>query len=161
MPTFVVSSENAALVSRPRFDPDEDNDLVSDLLFDSFRLIESCTFSAENLTQGMVLSLMSHLKTLTTIKITNKCTDNATLRWLYLTPKTCSHLKVLSMQELVLDMTSVEDQEWSCLDQYLMLKINKKKATYSCPRVSLARETTAGPDMMLLTLPKLSRMSFQ
>ncbi|KAG0274530.1 hypothetical protein BGZ96_004292, partial [Linnemannia gamsii] len=99
-----------------RFDPVDDNDLISDLLFDSFRLIESCTFSATNLSQGMVLSLISHFNTLTTIRITDNCTDDAILRWLYLIPKSCIHLEVLSMQELILDMTTVEGQEWACWD---------------------------------------------
>ncbi|KAG0272306.1 hypothetical protein BGZ96_005389 [Linnemannia gamsii] len=97
-----------------RFDPVLETDKLSDLLFNSFRQPESCTFSAKNLSQGMVLSLICHLKTLTTVILTDKCTDRATLRWLYLIPKSCSHLEVLSMQEVVLDMDSVDDHEWSC-----------------------------------------------
>jgi hypothetical protein len=97
-----------------RFDPVDDTDKLSDLLFNSFRQPESCTFSAKNLSQGMILSLFSHLNTLTTIKITDKYTDDETLRWLYLIPKSCSHLEVLSMQDLVLDMESVEEHEWIC-----------------------------------------------
>ncbi|KAG0282739.1 hypothetical protein BGZ96_000170, partial [Linnemannia gamsii] len=64
----------------------------------------------------MVLGLISHLSTLTSIIINDKCVDDAAMRWLFLIPKCCSHLKVLSMQELVLDMANVKEHEWKCRD---------------------------------------------
>ncbi|KAF9279135.1 hypothetical protein BGZ88_000158 [Linnemannia elongata] len=99
-----------------RFDQVDDADKLSDLLLDSFIELESCTFSAKNLSNSMVLSLVSHLNTLTTIIITDKCTDAETMRWLYLIPKSCSRLRVLSIRDLVLDMAIVKQHEWSCED---------------------------------------------
>ncbi|KAK3836410.1 MAG: hypothetical protein JOS17DRAFT_478933 [Linnemannia elongata] len=97
-----------------RFDQVGDTDKLSDLLLDSFMEPESCTFSAKNLSKSMILSLTHHFSTLTTIIITDKCTDAMAMRWLYLIPKTCSHLKVLSMRDLVLDMATVKEHRWSC-----------------------------------------------
>ncbi|KAF9536825.1 hypothetical protein EC957_009595 [Mortierella hygrophila] len=97
-----------------RFDQVGNTDKLSDLLLDSFIEPESCTFSAKNLSNSMVLSLISHLDTLTTIIITDKCTDAAVIRWLYLIPKSCLRLKVLSMRDLVLDIESVKEHEWRC-----------------------------------------------
>ncbi|KAG9068325.1 hypothetical protein KI688_010591 [Linnemannia hyalina] len=97
-----------------RFDQVGNTDKLSDLLLDSFIEPESCTFSAKNLSNSMVLSLISHLDTLTTIIITDKCTDAAAIRWLYLIPKSCLRLKVLSMRDLILDMETVKEHEWRC-----------------------------------------------
>ncbi|KAF9099857.1 hypothetical protein BGX29_006908 [Mortierella sp. GBA35] len=91
-------------------------DKLSDLLINRVRLPESCTFSARNLAMSMVLSLITHHDTLTSITIMDKCTDAATMRWLYLIPKACLRLEVLSIEELVLDMASVEEHEWCCRD---------------------------------------------
>ncbi|KAF9146640.1 hypothetical protein BGX30_011832 [Mortierella sp. GBA39] len=97
-----------------RFDQVGNTDKLSDLLLDSFIEPESCTFSAKNLSNSMVLSLISHINTLTTIIITDKCTDAAAIRWLYLIPKSCLRLRVLSMRDLVLDMETVKEHEWRC-----------------------------------------------
>ncbi|KAF9326424.1 hypothetical protein BGZ91_001938 [Linnemannia elongata] len=97
-----------------RFDPVDDTKKLSDLLLDSFIGPESCTFSAKNLSNSMVLTLISHLNTLTTIIITDKCTDAETMRWLYLIPKSCSRLRVLSMRDLVLNIATVKQHAWSC-----------------------------------------------
>ncbi|OAQ27739.1 hypothetical protein K457DRAFT_139180 [Linnemannia elongata AG-77] len=99
-----------------RFDPIDDTDKLSDLLIDSFIGPESCNFSAENLSNSLVLSLIYHVNTLTTIIITDKCTNAKAMRWLYLIPKSCSHLRVLSIRDLVLDMAIVKQHEWSCED---------------------------------------------
>ncbi|KAK5817007.1 hypothetical protein F5H01DRAFT_342211 [Linnemannia elongata] len=97
-----------------RFDPVDDTDKLSDLLLDSFTKLGSCTFSAKNLSNSMVLSLISHSNTLTTIIITDKCTNAEAMRRLYLIPKSCLRLWVLSIRDLVLDMAIVEQHEWSC-----------------------------------------------
>ncbi|KAG0065470.1 hypothetical protein BGZ89_008294 [Linnemannia elongata] len=97
-----------------RFDQVDDTDKLSDLLLDSFIGPESCTFSAKNLSNSLVLSLIYHVNTLTTIIITDKCTNAKAMRWLYLIPKSCSRLRVLSIRDLVLDMAIVKQHEWSC-----------------------------------------------
>ncbi|KAH7053599.1 hypothetical protein BKA57DRAFT_454060 [Linnemannia elongata] len=97
-----------------RFDQVDDTKKLSDLLLDSFIGPESCTFSAKNLSNSMVLTLISHLNTLTTIIITDKCTVAETMRWLYLIPKSCSRLRVLSMRDLVLNIATVKQHAWSC-----------------------------------------------
>ncbi|KAK5817008.1 hypothetical protein F5H01DRAFT_321005 [Linnemannia elongata] len=97
-----------------RFDQVANTDKLSDLLLDSFIEPESCTFSAKNLSNSMVLSLVSHSNTLTTIIITDKCINAVAMRWLYLVPKSCSRLRVLSMRQLVLDMETVKENEWRC-----------------------------------------------
>ncbi|KAG0065471.1 hypothetical protein BGZ89_008295, partial [Linnemannia elongata] len=99
-----------------RFDQVANTDKLSDLLLDSFIGPESCTFSAKNLSNSMVLSLVSHSNTLTTIIITDKCINAVAMRWLYLVPKSCSRLRVLSMRQLVLDMETVKENEWRCVD---------------------------------------------
>ncbi|KAF9153964.1 hypothetical protein BG015_002223 [Linnemannia schmuckeri] len=98
-----------------QFDHVADTDKLSDLLFDSFREPESCTFSAKNISNSVVLSLISH-NTLTTIIITDQCTDATAMRWLYLIPKSCLHLEVLSMRDLILDIAIVKEHKWGCQD---------------------------------------------
>ncbi|KAF9153963.1 hypothetical protein BG015_002222 [Linnemannia schmuckeri] len=99
-----------------RFDQVTNTDKLSDLLLDSFREPESLTFSAKNLSHSMILSLISHLNTLTTVIITDQCTDATAMRWLYLIPKSCLHLEVLSMRDLILDIAIVKEHKWGCQD---------------------------------------------
>ncbi|KAF9272482.1 hypothetical protein BGZ88_004744 [Linnemannia elongata] len=112
-----------------RFDPIDDTDKLSDLLLESFIGPESCTFSAKNLSNSLVLSLIYHVNTLTTIIITDKCTDAKAMRWLYLIPKSCSRLRVLSMRQLVLDMAiGLEDTQ--LIDECIKDMCSRRKKPY-------------------------------
>ncbi|KAF9129765.1 hypothetical protein BGW39_003837 [Mortierella sp. 14UC] len=104
------------LLKTLRFDPVADTVELSDLLVNCIRLPQSCTFSAENLDVSLLLSLTTHYDTLTSITITDKCTDAEEMRWVYLIPKMCLNLKVLSMEELTLEMELVEEHQWRCQD---------------------------------------------
>ncbi|KAF8943150.1 hypothetical protein BGZ47_005762, partial [Haplosporangium gracile] len=78
-------------------------------------LSKSYTFSAKNISNSMVLSLISH-NTLTAVIIIDQCTDATAMRRVYLIPKSCLHLEVLVMRALVLDMAVVKEHKWSCQD---------------------------------------------
>ncbi|KAG9068326.1 hypothetical protein KI688_010592 [Linnemannia hyalina] len=89
---------------------------LSDLLLRCIRRPESLAFPVKNMSEKMALSLITHNNTLTSFTITNKCVDPAVMKWVYLIPMSCSRLQVFSAEELVLDMKSVEEHEWSCQD---------------------------------------------
>ncbi|KAG0373855.1 hypothetical protein BGX24_011164 [Mortierella sp. AD032] len=105
------------LLNTLRFDPVANTDKLSDLLVDCIRLPASCTLAAKNMSASMLTGLATHCDTLTSITITDKCTDEAaSMRWLYLIPKMCLNLKVLSMEKIVLEMYSVNEHKWRCND---------------------------------------------
>ncbi|KAG0268066.1 hypothetical protein BGZ95_002633 [Linnemannia exigua] len=105
------------LLNTLRFDPVANTDKLSDLLVDCIRHPESCTFAAKNMSSSMLVGLSAHSDTLTSITITDKCTNSdESMRWLYMIPKMCLNLKVLSMEDIVLEMSSVNEHQWRCHD---------------------------------------------
>ncbi|KAF9129836.1 hypothetical protein BGW39_003776 [Mortierella sp. 14UC] len=90
---------------------------LSDLLLNCAQDLESCTFPACNLYISTVFACVSHQRTLTSITLMDKFQrqDSPEMQWAYFLPKLCFNLKALSMEGLILDMKSVENQPWTCL----------------------------------------------
>ncbi|KAF9921235.1 hypothetical protein FBU30_008780 [Linnemannia zychae] len=93
-----------------------DTERLPSLLLNSICQPKSCTFSAKNLCGDMVLSLDSHFNSLTSIIIIDECVSDNMLKWVYQIPKLCPHLKVLSMKEMVLRLSTVKEHTWACQD---------------------------------------------
>ncbi|KAG0273084.1 hypothetical protein BGZ95_011114 [Linnemannia exigua] len=90
---------------------------LDDLLLNCTQNLKSCSFSAYKLNMSTAFACISHLQTLTSITLegTLRQHDSPEMQWVYFIPKLCLHLKVLSMEGLILDAKTVEDQPWTCL----------------------------------------------
>ncbi|KAF9127949.1 hypothetical protein BGW39_005460 [Mortierella sp. 14UC] len=107
---------------------------AADILANALVGLESCSLSAWILSSSSVLGLIAHQDTLTSVTITSGSTPTATptttevaktcsatrklvaMEWLYMIPRLCRHLRLLSMEPLLCEMDSVEKFRWRCRD---------------------------------------------
>ncbi|KAG0313711.1 hypothetical protein BGZ97_009976 [Linnemannia gamsii] len=91
-------------------------ELISELLFVYFKDLESCKLSANNMALSTAFGLTGHQETITSIVITDKLQGTQSMPWLYLIPKLCKRLQVLSLESFVVDMESIENHPWGCME---------------------------------------------
>ncbi|KAG0293933.1 hypothetical protein BGZ96_002047 [Linnemannia gamsii] len=107
-------SDNCRLLKSLRFDKTTTTTStgeIASLVLKCAQKLESCTFSAQDLNLAMAFACISHLDTLTSLTITVKKSlvdISYAMEWVYYIPKLCSNLKVLSIQEVVLEMKEIE-----------------------------------------------------
>ncbi|KAF9539444.1 hypothetical protein EC957_005403 [Mortierella hygrophila] len=94
----------------------DDTDAMSALLLNSFKDLQSCTLSAKTLAMSTALGLVSHLDSLTTIRITDEAQEATSMQMLSVIVKLCHNLQVLSFESLVCDVEAVEKIRWGCKD---------------------------------------------
>ncbi|KAG0061310.1 hypothetical protein BGZ89_011576 [Linnemannia elongata] len=87
---------------------------MSALLLKNFKALESCTLPAKTLAMSTTLGLVSHLESLTTIRITGEIQDATSTQLLSVIMKLCRNLQVLSFESLVCDVEAVESYPWGC-----------------------------------------------
>ncbi|KAG0365432.1 hypothetical protein BGX24_004157 [Mortierella sp. AD032] len=103
---------------------------ASTLLGATFGGLESCTLSAQVLAVSTVLGLITHQKSLTSLYITKTygltkfdvaqedaaLKDTQLVQWLYMIPRLCHRLQVLSLELFVCDINEIESHVWACAD---------------------------------------------
>lgn len=93
-----------------------DAEAISTLLLNNFKDLKSCTLSSKTLAMSTALGLVSHLDSLTTIRITGEAQDATSTQMLSVIVKLCRNLQVLSFESLVCDVETVEKFRWGCKD---------------------------------------------
>jgi hypothetical protein len=176
-------SDHCLLLTTFRFDKmtsTTSTDKISEFVLKCTQKLESCMFSAQSLGLAMAFACVSHLNTLTSLTITGTVTSleiSSTMEWVYYLPKICSNLKVLSMQELVMDIEEIEKQPWTCLgSQELSLRfkgLESKEEVERCVKQVCAFRRTGDANLTrlkdrddvvsrvtlhLLKFPELSRL---
>ncbi|KAF9900750.1 hypothetical protein EC991_006923 [Linnemannia zychae] len=110
-------------------------DVASDLVSTVFEDLVSCTLSTQIIASSTILGLVSHLNTLTSVIIvgnssTKTADDAATVvrdsstifqdtmitKWLYMIPRLCLNLQLLSLEPIVCDIEAIEARPWVCKD---------------------------------------------
>ncbi|KAF9127948.1 hypothetical protein BGW39_005459 [Mortierella sp. 14UC] len=99
---------------------------ASALLANTFKILESCTLSTQVLAASTVLGLVAHRDSLTSISITKIPTDlirgsdalcdALSVQWLYMIPRLCHRLQVLSLGSFVCEIDEIENHDWVCAD---------------------------------------------
>ncbi|KAH7034405.1 hypothetical protein BKA57DRAFT_476086 [Linnemannia elongata] len=87
---------------------------MSALLLKNFKALESCTLPAKTLAMSTTLGLVSHLESLTIIRITGEIQDATSTHLFSVIMKLCRNLQVLSFESLVCDVEAVERYPWGC-----------------------------------------------
>ncbi|KAF9900751.1 hypothetical protein EC991_006924 [Linnemannia zychae] len=98
--------------------------IASALLAKTFDGLKTCMLSGQVLSASTVLGLVAHQHSLTSIVVTKPITKNSpealpndsTMQWVYMIPRLCRHLQVLSLGPFVCDIGDIEDNEWVCRD---------------------------------------------
>ncbi|KAG0279866.1 hypothetical protein BGZ95_012033 [Linnemannia exigua] len=112
-----------------RFDQG-DPAMASTLLAKTFGGLETCVLSARVLAASTILGLAAHQNSLTSLYITKACApiftdvvredgtlrDATTAQWLYMIPRLCHRLRVLSLESFVCDIEDIENNVWACTD---------------------------------------------
>ncbi|KAF9090878.1 hypothetical protein BGX29_011256 [Mortierella sp. GBA35] len=108
-------SRHCPLLKTIRFGNDSSTDDISALLLNCFKLLTSCTFFSKNLDILTYAACIDHLQTITSITIIgDELPQEASRKWIYHIPKLCLHLEVFSIEQLAMDVETVEEHPWSC-----------------------------------------------
>ncbi|KAK3833240.1 MAG: hypothetical protein J3R72DRAFT_514983 [Linnemannia gamsii] len=121
-------SRYCPILKQIRFD-EGDPATVSALLAKTFAGLELCVLSAQVLAVSTVLGLITHQNTLTSLYIlktygpTNsdaaqedRALKDPIVEWLYMIPRLCHRLQVLSLELFVCDINEIESHVWACAD---------------------------------------------
>ncbi|KAK3833158.1 MAG: hypothetical protein JOS17DRAFT_741693 [Linnemannia elongata] len=93
-----------------------ETEAMSTLLLNNFQDLKSCTLPAKALAMPTALGLVSHLDSLTTIRITGEAQDATSTQMLGVIVKLCRNLQVLSFESIVCDVETFKKFRWGSKD---------------------------------------------